>query len=100
LLNPRKFRSGDLLKRIDPQEGEHALELVPRIALAAGARCAAQVLSRSEQFHCTECGTPFISRAVLERSMQHVKDHPLFAEGGTDLLKLCMTCRQKRMLVT
>ena len=79
---------------------EHALELVPRIALAPPARRGAQVLAHSEQFHCIECGVPFISRAVLERSMHHVKDHPLFAEGGTDVLKLCMTCRQKRMLVT
>ncbi len=79
---------------------EHALELVPRIALDPEERGAARLLARSELFRCVECGTPFISRAVLERSMQHVKDHPLFADGNTELLRLCMACRQQRMLVT
>jgi len=71
-----------------------------RQSLAPEARRAAQLLARSKLFRCIECSTPFISRAVLERSMQHVKDHPLFAEGGTNMLKLCMICRQKRMLIT
>jgi ferredoxin len=79
---------------------EHALELVPRIALGPAARRAAQLLARSELFRCVECGAPFISRAVLERSMPHVKDHPLFIDKGIQLLELCMTCRQQRMLVT
>jgi ferredoxin len=79
---------------------EHALELVPRIAFAPEERRAPQLLARSELFCCVECGTPFISRAVLERSMQHVKDHPLFADGNTELLRLCMACRQQRILAT
>ena len=79
---------------------EQALELAPRIALDPEARGVAQVLAHGDQFKCIECGTPFISRAVLERSMLHVKDHPLFVDGGINLLKLCMPCRQKRMLAT
>lgn len=79
---------------------EHALGLVPRIAFGYGERGTARVVARSDMFRCVECGTPFISRALLERGMQHVKDPPLFADGGTELLRLCMTCRQKRMIAT
>lgn len=71
---------------------------MPRIAFGHGERGAAQMLARSEMFRCAGCGTPFINRAVLERSMQHVRDHPVFAGGGIELLKLCMACRQKQTL--
>lgn len=78
---------------------EHALELVPRIAFAPEERRAAQLLARSELFRCVECGTPFISRAVLESSIERIKDHPMFAGDNIKVLQLCMECRQKRMLL-
>ena len=79
---------------------EGALRLVPRIMFNREQRGAAQLLAQSEMFRCSECGEPFISRAVLERSIQHVRNHPMFADSGADLLRLCMPCRQKRLLTS
>ena len=51
------------------------------------------VLCSDEPFLCIDCGTPFISRRTLMRSMELVKEHPMIQEEGIERLKLCMPCR-------
>lgn len=49
----------------------------------------------SEMFCCVECGTPFAARSLVEGSIRHVREHPMFQGEGLRLLQMCMGCRQK-----
>lgn len=51
------------------------------------------MLCADEPFKCIRCGTPFMSRRTLMRSMELVKEHPLIQQEGIERLKLCMPCR-------
>ena len=72
---------------------EHAIQLIPQITLCRAVREEAKVLFTDEPFKCIRCGTPFISRRTLMRSMELVKEHPLIQQEGIERLKLCMPCR-------
>ena len=72
---------------------EHAIQLIPQITLARTVREESRVLFADEPFKCIRCGTPFISRRTLMRSMDLVKEHPLIQQEGIERLKLCMPCR-------
>ena len=72
---------------------EHAIQLIPQITLARAVREESRVLFADEPFKCIRCGTPFISRRTLMRSMELVKEHPLIQQEGIERLKLCMPCR-------
>ncbi len=72
---------------------ERAIQLIPQITLARAVREESSVLCADEPFKCTRCGTPFISRRALMRSMELVKEHPLIQQEGIERLKLCMACR-------
>ncbi len=72
---------------------EKAIRLVPQVRLARRGREAPRVLSSDERFPCVHCGSPFITRRTLMRSMELVKDHPLIQQEGIERLKLCMACR-------
>lgn len=78
---------------------EQALELAPRLDLAALLGGERELKPASEMFCCEECGTPFARRSLVEGSMAHVLQHPMFqGEDGTRLLRMCMSCRQKASL--
>jgi ferredoxin len=72
---------------------ERAIQLIPQITLARAVREKSRVLFADESFKCLRCGTPFISRRTLMRSMELVKEHPLIQQEGIERLKLCMPCR-------
>jgi len=72
---------------------EHAIQRVPRITFSRTERKEVNVLCSDEPFLCIDCGTPFISRRTLMRSMELVKEHPMIQEEGIERLKLCMPCR-------
>ncbi len=74
---------------------ERAISLMPRLTFDAAARGHQRTLAEAQLFRCVECGSPFISRAVLESSMRRLKDHPMLSGDGVRLLQLCMECRQK-----
>lgn len=74
---------------------ERAIRLVPRFTFDAAVRSHPRTLAEAQLFRCVECGSPFISRAVLEGSMRRLKDHPMLAGDGVRLLQLCVECRQK-----
>jgi ferredoxin len=72
---------------------ERAISLVPRINLDRAAREETRVLCSDQPFQCVRCGAPFISKRMLARSMEMMKDHPLIQAEGIERLKLCMACR-------
>jgi len=72
---------------------EHAIKLIPQITLSRAVREESRALFTDEPFKCIGCGSPFISRRTLMRSMELVKEHPLIQQEGIERLKLCMPCR-------
>jgi ferredoxin len=78
---------------------ERALSAEPRFAPDLH-RSGAEVVLKpaSELFRCVECGTPFAPRSLVEGSIAHVRDHPMFQGDGLRLLQMCMPCRQKATL--
>lgn len=73
---------------------EKAITLVPRFNFDAAQRRASRVLNRGDLFACVACGTPFISRKVLETTLARLKDHPQVVAAGLDMLERCPACRQ------
>lgn len=76
---------------------EKAVTLAPRLLVAAGARRAPRVVAEADMFACTGCGTPFASRAMIERSRAIMADHPMFQGDQARLMTLCPDCRQRAM---
>lgn len=75
---------------------EKALQLVPRFDPVITLAIADSLLKpASEMFRCVSCGTEFAPVSLVEGSMRHVRDHPMFQGDGAKLLQMCMTCRQK-----
>lgn len=72
---------------------EQAISLLPSVNLNRSEREASRVLCTDGLFECVRCGSPFISKRLLARSMEMVKDHPLIEQEGVEILKLCMACR-------
>ncbi|MEP7183671.1 MAG: 4Fe-4S binding protein, partial [Betaproteobacteria bacterium] len=77
---------------------EHAIRLAPRLLHDRIARNAARTLAEDELFPCPNCGTPFIGRKLLERSIAHLRDHPVLRDGGLERLRLCPECRTRAAL--
>lgn len=76
---------------------EKAVTLAPRLLVSASARLAPRVVAEADMFACTGCGTPFASRAMIERSRIIMADHPMFQGEQARLMTLCPDCRQKAM---
>jgi ferredoxin len=77
---------------------EDAIRLLPQIQLDRAVREGSTALCVDEPFECIQCATPFITRRMLARSIEMMKDHPLFAEQGRERLKLCPSCRAQATL--
>jgi ferredoxin len=72
---------------------ERAISLVPRLSFAAAAT-RKTVLKEEEPFTCARCGKPFGARTTIERMIERLSGHSMFAAPGRlDLLKLCEDCR-------
>jgi ferredoxin len=78
---------------------ERAISLVPQINLDRAERESPRVLCVDQSFQCVRCGAPFISKRMLARSMELMKDHPLLQQEGIERLKLCMTCRAQATML-
>ena len=75
---------------------EHALSVEPRQdSEALVARAERTLKAASEIFPCVVCGAPVGPRSLVEGSMAHVRDHPMFQGEGLRLLQMCKDCRQK-----
>ena len=72
---------------------ERAIGLIAQIQAQHAVREESRVLCTDEPFTCVQCGAPFISKRMLLRSMEMMKDHPLLQQEGIERLKLCLPCR-------
>jgi ferredoxin len=72
---------------------EKALKL--RARFARGDRQAARVLIESAQHCCPDCGKAFISRALLEKSLEFMRER--MAGDAADNLCYCPACRMARV---
>jgi ferredoxin len=76
---------------------EKAITLEPGIDFTGAAR-GFITLKMEEPFECIRCGTPFGTKASIERMMDKLKGHSMFQEpGALDRLKMCEVCRVAAM---
>ncbi len=76
---------------------EKVISLVPQFNLADSAMNAELVIEDTP-FHCTGCGKPFGSTRSIERVIDKLSGHSMFAEGTQiDMLKMCEDCRVEVM---
>lgn len=72
---------------------EKAVTLVPRLSFTADGR-ARRTLKEEEPYPCIRCGKPFASKSVIERMVERMSSHSMFAAPGKlDLIKMCEDCR-------
>jgi ferredoxin len=73
---------------------EKAIALVPRLNPAADRP---HLLKQDEPFACLDCGKHFAPRSSIERMVERLTGHSMFAEPGKlDLIRLCEDCRGRR----
>ncbi|MDO8606592.1 MAG: 4Fe-4S binding protein [Phaeospirillum sp.] len=72
---------------------EKAVTLAPRLSFSADARVR-RTLKEEEPYPCIRCGKPFASKSVIERMVERMSGHSMFAAPGKlDLIKMCEDCR-------
>jgi ferredoxin len=73
---------------------ESVMTLEPRFNFAEGAR-REMVLKEEEPFECIACGKPFAAKSTIERMLEKLDGHPMFADDpmGLDRLRMCEDCR-------
>lgn len=72
---------------------EKAITLVPRLDLTDGAR-QRRVLKEEEPWCCTKCGKPFGTKSSIERMVERLSGHSMFAgTNRLELIKMCEDCR-------
>ena len=72
---------------------EKAIGLTPQFRIGRDIREQAHVLCTDEPFACTRCGTPFITRRMLARTLEMMAGDPLVQQEGVERLQMCMACR-------
>jgi ferredoxin len=52
-------------------------------------------LKEEEPFECIVCGNPFAAKSAIERTIEKLAGHPMFADDpvGLDRLRMCQDCR-------
>jgi ferredoxin len=72
---------------------EKAITLQPRLNFTDVAR-QRQVLKEEEPWCCTRCGKPFGTRSSIERLVERLTGHSMFADSARlELIKMCEDCR-------
>ena len=73
---------------------EKVMTLEPRISFAASASSGI-VLKEEEPFECVSCGKPFGARSSVERTIERLAKHPMFAgsDAALNRLRMCDSCR-------
>lgn len=72
---------------------EKAITLLPRLDLTDAAR-QRRVLKEEEPWCCTKCGKPFGTKSSIERMVERLSGHSMFAgTNRLDLIKMCEDCR-------
>jgi ferredoxin len=76
---------------------EKAMGLTPRLLVSTAARNSPRVVAEATMFACTDCGKPFATQAMIERSRAMMAEHPAFQGRRGSLMELCVDCRQRAM---
>jgi ferredoxin len=73
---------------------ESVISLVPRINFTDGVRVAV-VVKQEEPFACVRCGKPFGVASTIERMVEKLSDHAMFADDPAALerIRMCDDCR-------
>ncbi|MDD9877755.1 MAG: 4Fe-4S binding protein [Magnetovibrio sp.] len=72
---------------------ESVISLSPRISFEEAARNH-QVVKEEEPFECIRCGKEFGTKSTIERMVEKLDGHAMFADGkALDRLKMCEDCR-------
>ena len=72
---------------------ESVITLTPRFNFTETVRDP-EVKKEEEPFACVRCGTPFGVRSSIERMVESLAGHAMFAaEGALDRVKMCPDCR-------
>jgi ferredoxin len=72
---------------------EKAITLTPRLNLTDAAR-QRQVLKEEEPWCCTRCGKPFGTKSSIEKLVERLANHSMFAgTNRLELIKMCEDCR-------
>lgn len=77
---------------------ESAISLIPRLLLQPETRRGACTLNEDRQHECPECGTQFISKALLNKSIQIMRAHAVIPEEAILGLQKCPRCRAQALL--
>jgi ferredoxin len=73
---------------------ESVMTLDPRFSFTEESR-REMVLKEEEPFECIVCGKPFAAKSAIERTIEKLDGHPMFANdpAGLDRLRMCEDCR-------
>jgi ferredoxin len=74
---------------------EKAIRLRPRLLPDAESRRRPRLLASDPLARCIECGTPFMSRRLMEAGIEKIGHLPQFAGTGARLLRTCPDCRRR-----
>lgn len=76
---------------------EHVITLTPRLNFRDEARHF-RVLHEDEPFCCVRCGKPFAAAATINRMVEKLGSHAMFAGAKLERLKMCADCRVVAMM--
>ncbi len=77
---------------------ESAINRYQRYVFNHDLRMNTRTLNEDSPVHCVVCGTPFATRAILERMKDKLKDHWMFQNpDSVSRLEMCENCRVKDM---
>lgn len=72
---------------------ENVITLMPRLSFLTESRSYA-IIKEEEPFECIRCGKAFGARSSIERMVEKLSGHAMFAEGNRiDMLRMCDDCR-------
>ncbi len=72
---------------------ENVITLMPRLSFLTEAR-SHHIIKEEEPFECIRCGKAFGARSSIERMVEKLSGHAMFAEGNRiDMLRMCDDCR-------
>ena len=70
---------------------------MPRLNFTEDARTPI-VVNEEEPFHCVKCGKPFGTKGTIERMVERLADHSMYAsETARERIKMCNDCRVTSM---
>ncbi|SMM98544.1 Iron-sulfur cluster-binding protein [uncultured Candidatus Thioglobus sp.] len=76
---------------------EEAMQLNSRLIFDNQQRTSQKILNADQPFRCVDCGKVFGSNQVIQKMMEKLKNHSMFADGKINNLAKCEDCRVKAL---